>query len=160
MRSGVPRVHATPHEKWWHVSLKIVPTGLQTDEMTAPDGRTFLLRLDLTTHDVVLAVNAEDTVRIDMTAGITGTEMGNSVIAAVAENQVGHCGVIENTVAIGIYECQIDAIVSLGAIDASQPTNSRSDKRSKRCACYPSCKTKKRHSSDYVHDRFDIEQCS
>lgn len=80
----IPRAHAEPHEKWWHVSLNIVPTGLESNTMTAPDGRSFVLRMDVTSHQIVLAVDGEDRDRIEMAVGLTGTEMGDAVIAAVA----------------------------------------------------------------------------
>ena len=80
----VPRAHAEPHEKWWHVSLKVTSRGLETESMQTPGGDSFTLRLDLVSHGVVLSVNGEDRDRIDMTSGLTGTEMGDAIIAAVA----------------------------------------------------------------------------
>lgn len=80
----VPRAHAEPHEKWWHVSLSITSRGLETESMSLPDGGSFNLRMDLATHEVVLSVDGEDRDRVDMAAGLTGSEMGEAVIAAVA----------------------------------------------------------------------------
>jgi len=80
----IPRAHAEPHDKWWHVSLNVTARGLETVAMNAPNGLSFNLRLDLTTHDVVLSIDGEDRDRIDMTAGHTGTQMGDAVIAVVA----------------------------------------------------------------------------
>lgn len=85
----IPRAHAAPHEKWWHVSLGITGRGLETATMKLPAGDSLALRLDLHSHEVVIAVGGEDRTRIDMTSGLTGTEMGNSVIAAVAELGLG-----------------------------------------------------------------------
>ena len=81
---AVPRAHAEPHDKWWHVSLKVKPHGLETNKMTLPDGRSFNLRLDLTTHEVVVAVSDGTDTRIPLTDGLTGTEMGDRVIQTVA----------------------------------------------------------------------------
>ena len=81
---AIPRAHAEPHDKWWHVSLNIVPSGLETNEMATPDGRSFRLRMDLTTHEVELGVAGEGSVRIDMQSGLTGTQMGDALIGAVA----------------------------------------------------------------------------
>jgi hypothetical protein len=80
---AIPRTHAEPHDKWWHVSLKVTPHGLETDKMTLPDGSSFNLRLDLITHEVVVAVSGGAKARISMTEGLTGTEMGDRVIQAV-----------------------------------------------------------------------------
>ncbi|NNF87347.1 MAG: hypothetical protein HKM97_02360 [Acidimicrobiia bacterium] len=79
---AIPRAHAEPHDLWWHVSLKVTDRGLETDRMSLPDGGTFNLRMDLETHEVV--VDAEQETRIAMTDGITGTDMGDRLIAAVA----------------------------------------------------------------------------
>lgn len=79
---AIVRTHAEPHEKWWHVSLKVTPHGLETDTMTLPDGGTFNLRMDLQTHEVVVAGATET--RIAMGDGFTGTEMGDRLIATVA----------------------------------------------------------------------------
>jgi hypothetical protein len=79
---AIPRVHAEPHDKWWHVSLKVTPRGLETDSMSLPDGSTFNLRMDLQTNQVVVA--AGDETRISMTDGLTGTEIGDRLIVAVA----------------------------------------------------------------------------
>ena len=81
---SIPRTHAEPHDKWWHVSLKVSEQGLETDAMALPDGGTLGLRLDLTSHDVVLTTGGGET-RISMTEGLTGTEMADRVIGLVAE---------------------------------------------------------------------------
>lgn len=82
---AIPRTHAEPHDKWWHVSLKVTPHGLETDEMTLPNGNTFRLHLDLTSHEVVLSVSDGSDSRISMTDGMTGTEMGDRLIQTVAD---------------------------------------------------------------------------
>lgn len=81
----IPRAHAEPHEKWWHVSLNVTPRGLETDTMTLTGGESFNARLDLRSHDVVVAKNGEDFAQISMQDGLTGTQMGAAVIAAVGE---------------------------------------------------------------------------
>lgn len=80
----VPRAHAEPHDKWWHVSLNVTGRGLETDTMSLPDGGMFSLRLDLQTHEVVVESGGASTARMSMAAGLTGTEMGDAVLAAVA----------------------------------------------------------------------------
>ena len=79
---SIPRVHAAAHDKWWHVSLKVTDGGLETDRMNLPNGGTFSLRMDFGTHEVV--VDADQETRVAMTDGLTGTEMGDRLIGAVA----------------------------------------------------------------------------
>jgi hypothetical protein len=79
---AIPRVHAEPHDKWWHVSLKVSDLGLETDPMGLPDGNTFNVRMDFQSHEVVVAGATET--RIGMGDGLTGTVMGDQLIAAVA----------------------------------------------------------------------------
>lgn len=80
----VPRAHAEPHDKWWHVSLNVTGRGLETDPMHLPTGGTCRVRLDLQTHEVVVEADGESAARFSMSSGLTGTEMGEAVLAAVA----------------------------------------------------------------------------
>lgn len=82
---AIPRTHADPHDKWWHVSLKVTDRGLETDSVSLANGGRFNVRLDSDSHEVVLAVAGGDETRISMTDGLTGTEMGERLIALVAE---------------------------------------------------------------------------
>jgi hypothetical protein len=81
----VSRAHAKFHPKWWHISLKVQPDGLVTDEIPLPQGGAFQLKLDLRQHDIILSTSWGDERRFDMTAGLTATEMGNRVLGAVAD---------------------------------------------------------------------------
>ncbi len=81
----IARVHGEPHEKWWHISLNVTPAGLETNTMKTSHGESFNLRMDLTSHEIVLVVEGDVRGRIDMTAGLTGTAMGDAVIALVSE---------------------------------------------------------------------------
>lgn len=81
----VPRVHAEAHPKWWHVSMKVQPDGLTTDTMSLPDGGTFSLKMDLRNHNIVLSSSKGDEKRWSMTKGTSSTELGNQVLAAVAD---------------------------------------------------------------------------
>lgn len=81
---AIPRVHGTTHPKWWHISLEVTPLGLVTDSMALPDGGTFRLRMDLVAHRIVLESSDGRRQELAMTTGMTGTEMGDAVIAAVA----------------------------------------------------------------------------
>jgi len=81
----VPAVHALPHPQWWHISLKVHPDGFITENMALPDAGIFNLRIDLRQHTVMLATNAGIFRQFDMTAGLTGTQFGSQILAAVAD---------------------------------------------------------------------------
>jgi len=81
---AVPRAHGIAHPKWWHISLKVRPEGLITDAVPLPDGGTLALRMDLRSHEVIVRGSEGGEDRLDMRAGATGTEMGNQILAAVA----------------------------------------------------------------------------
>lgn len=80
----IPRAHATFHPKWWHISLKVVPDGLVTDEMPLPDGGTFRLKMDLAKHQVVLSTSDGAEKTLGLTEGLTSTEFGDRLLGLVA----------------------------------------------------------------------------
>lgn len=82
---AIPRTHGIAHPKWWHISLNVRPEGLSSDNIPLPDGGILTLRLDFHQHNVVLATSRGETRTLPMAAGLTGTQMGDSVITAVAE---------------------------------------------------------------------------
>lgn len=83
---AIPRTHGVVHPRWWHISLKVGPTGLATDPVPLPGSdRTVTIRMDLHDHDVVMQVDGGDEQRFPMTAGLTGTEMADRLIAAAAD---------------------------------------------------------------------------
>ena len=81
----VPRAYGIAHPKWWHISLKVRPSGLTTDNVPLPDGGALSLRMDLQQHQIVLQVSNGDTAVFDMTAGLTGTQMGDTILTAVRD---------------------------------------------------------------------------
>jgi Family of unknown function (DUF5996) len=82
---AVTRVHAIPHPKWWHISLKVHPDGLVTDSMPLPGGGSFALRMDLFHHNVLLYTSRGEAREFDMRQGLTGTEFGDRLLAAVGD---------------------------------------------------------------------------
>jgi hypothetical protein len=80
----ITRAHAIALPKWWHISLKVRPDGLVTDNMALPGGGICGLRMDFHSHMVVLTANNGRSQIFDMRAGMTGTEMGDGIIKAVA----------------------------------------------------------------------------
>jgi hypothetical protein len=81
----IPRAHGIAHAKWWHISLKVTAAGLTTDNVPLPGGGILNLRLDLWRHEVVLETSRGERQTISMADGLTGTEMGERVITAVAD---------------------------------------------------------------------------
>ncbi len=82
---ALPRALAPAHPKWWHVSLKVRPSGLVTDPMAIAGGGTFWLRMDMHHHQVALETSHGDAATWSMQDGMTGTEMGDALIAAAAD---------------------------------------------------------------------------
>lgn len=82
---AIPRAHAVAHDKWWHVSLKVTPRGLVTDNISLAGGGLVNLLMDLHTHDVIVHASDGSETRISMQDGLTGTEMGDRIIGAVAD---------------------------------------------------------------------------
>ncbi|HSF86522.1 MAG TPA: DUF5996 family protein [Acidimicrobiia bacterium] len=82
---AIPRVHAIAHPKWWHISLNVRPNGLVTEAMALPSGGAAHLRMDLNAHHIALETSTGRQLHFSMTDGITGSEMGDALIAAVAD---------------------------------------------------------------------------
>lgn len=81
----VPRVHARPHPKWWHISLRVVPHGLQTTSMNLPNGGKLWLEMDLRNHFIKVQTEYGGTQAVDLRLQLTGTEMGEWVLNTVAQ---------------------------------------------------------------------------
>jgi len=81
---ALPRAHAVAHPKWWHVSLRVTPRGLVTDNMSLPDGGILNVLMDLTAHEVVVSGSDGSETRVSMTGGLTGTEMADRLIGVAA----------------------------------------------------------------------------
>ena len=83
--SGLSRIHGVPHPNWWHISLRVTPSGLLSDNIPLPTGGILAGRLDLPAHELVLWTSDGRQWTLPMTAGWSGTEMGERVIVAAAE---------------------------------------------------------------------------
>ncbi|UCG24695.1 MAG: hypothetical protein JSW55_01470 [Chloroflexota bacterium] len=81
----VPRTHAEFHPMWWHISLKVQPDGLITDKIDRPGGGILWLNMDLKQHKTILFTDEGPHAEFDMTAGLSATEFGDNLLAAVAE---------------------------------------------------------------------------
>jgi hypothetical protein len=81
----VPRVHAQPHPKWWHVAFSVSPNGLVTRNMPNPQGGLFHLRMDIMQGAVVLVTGDGEQSSWDLTGGISTIELGEKIFSAVAD---------------------------------------------------------------------------
>ena len=83
--SGIARVHGVAHPNWWHISLRVTPNGLLSDNIPLPGGGILAGRLDLVSHRLVLWASDGREWSKPMTDGLSGTAMGEFVISAAAE---------------------------------------------------------------------------
>ena len=81
----IPRAHAESHPKWWHISLKVQPDGLVTENMPLPGGGIFFLKMDLFNHVVDLITSRGDRKQFSMTDGLSSTAFGDQILGAVAD---------------------------------------------------------------------------
>ena len=82
---AIARAHAVFHPKWWHISLKVRPNGLVTDNLPLPGGGSVALRMDLVGDSVVIEASDGTSSSVPMSDGLTGTEFADTLIDAVAE---------------------------------------------------------------------------
>lgn len=82
---AMPRALAEPHPKWWHISLKIHPGELVTDEMKMPSGDTFYLAMNFVTHTVDLCLSTGERPGWRMDAGLTANQLAEQLIHQLEE---------------------------------------------------------------------------
>lgn len=82
--NAITRVHAIERPHWWHTSLKVVADGLISDPLPLPSGAAATLLMDFTQHQIVLTAGG-DVQTFPMDDGWSGTHMGETLIAAVAD---------------------------------------------------------------------------
>jgi Family of unknown function (DUF5996) len=78
--TALPRVHATPHPRWWHIALTVEPGGFITETFSLPDGERATVRMDLGAHEVVLRTSDGRSWAWPMGEGLTATELGDALI--------------------------------------------------------------------------------
>lgn len=81
----VPRAYAEFHPKWWHISLKVQPDGLVTENMPLPGGGIFFLKMDMLKHVVSLITSRGEIKTFSMTDGLSSTAFGDQLLRAVAD---------------------------------------------------------------------------
>ena len=83
--SGIARVHGVAHPNWWHISLRVTPSGLLSDNIPLPDGGILAGRIDLLRRQLVLWTSGGQEWALPLDGGLSGTQMGERLIAAVGE---------------------------------------------------------------------------
>jgi hypothetical protein len=79
----VPRTHAIPHPKWWHISLKVIPEGLVTENMPLPDGGIFTLKMNFLLHRIELLTSTGQMTFWNMAGGLTAHQLASQIFAAL-----------------------------------------------------------------------------
>lgn len=80
----IPRAHLPAHPKWWHIGLLVEPQGLATRPIPLAADDSLRIVLNLQQHTVQLVTAQGQAHTISMQAGLTGTQMGQAIITAVA----------------------------------------------------------------------------
>lgn len=83
--SVIPRTHAVPHPKWWHISLRVTPRGLQTGNVPLPEGGSLAGVIDLREHTIQLEASTGESRSLQMYIGMSAAEMGQALLTAAAE---------------------------------------------------------------------------
>ncbi len=80
-----------PHPRWWHSSLRLVPRGLTTGELTRPGsaGPAFEAVLDLERHRLELAAGGRETEVARLDAGLAASEIGELALGRLADLGLG-----------------------------------------------------------------------
>ena len=87
--TAIPRAHGEFHPRWWHVSLKVEPDGLITDEVSLPDGGALCLGMDLVHHEIVFTVDGETVRSFGMMEGQSSSALAEDLLGAVEELGLG-----------------------------------------------------------------------
>lgn len=79
--SVIPRALGFTHPKWWHISLKVDPRGLRTNNFRLGDGGMARILMDLLDHQAVVETSNGDRHSVALDAGLSGTELGDRLVA-------------------------------------------------------------------------------
>lgn len=83
----IRRALTPPQKHWWHISLRVVPTGLTTTAIPSSDGdddAAFEMILDLQTAQLLVTTNRGESWQMPLT-GQSASEFCNTVLAALAK---------------------------------------------------------------------------
>ncbi|MFQ5922151.1 MAG: DUF5996 family protein [Anaerolineales bacterium] len=81
----VPRALATPHPKWWHISLKVQEKGAATSPIphAGTAGAALQMLMNLRTHTVDVSTSEGEFHSLSMTEGLSSTEFGNRLLSTL-----------------------------------------------------------------------------
>ena len=71
----VPRVHAAAHDKWWHISLRVTPTGLKTAVFDLPTLGTNQQFLNLIQTREIQTLHTQEATLEDVFIQVTGRSL-------------------------------------------------------------------------------------
>ena len=108
---SVPRALASPHPRWWHVSLKVSERGLQTDRFHPIENRGVSLQLLMDFHDHAIKIFRNDTLsyQISMCDGLTVQDLAEKIEAHLHKIGISvelEIAIFEGTV-VGIYNSTV-----------------------------------------------------
>jgi hypothetical protein len=83
--AALPRALTPADDKFWNVAMTVEPDGLTTKPIPLPDGGTATVRMDLGTHQVVLATSKGQEWSWPMDAGTSATKLGDALIDTATE---------------------------------------------------------------------------
>lgn len=83
--SSLARAYAPAHPNWWHISLKVTPAGLVTDNIPCAGGGILAGEMNFHRHEIVLSSSDGRVWTLPMDAGLSGSAMGERVLMAAAE---------------------------------------------------------------------------
>lgn len=83
--SALARAHAAAHPRWWHISLKVTPFGLVTDNIPCAGGGILAGRMDFHRGCIIIESSDGRDWMIPMHQGLSGSQMGERVLAVAAE---------------------------------------------------------------------------
>jgi hypothetical protein len=126
--SALARAHAPTHPNWWHVSLRPTPSGLVTTNIPLPDGNILAGRIDLRRRALGLSTSDGRAWVWPVDAGLSGSAMGERIIAAAAE--AGLADTVDRSKFAddepGVYEAEVVARFLAALIRAERVLGRRS----------------------------------
>lgn len=123
---ALARVYAPAHPNWWHISLKVTPAGLVTDNLPCDGGGILAGRMDFHRRAIVMESSDGRHWQLPMDEGLSGRLMGERVIATAAE--AGLNGTIDR----GRFADDDPGVYDVGAVDRFFTALVRADRALKR----------------------------
>lgn len=80
--SALARAHVPAHPQWWHISLRVTPTGLITGNMPLAGGGIVTGQMDFHKAQLILKSSDDRDWVLPMDAGFSGSAMGERLLSA------------------------------------------------------------------------------